>query len=78
MFEYFPGDYMWNPAAVGALNSGARIDEVDRARRPPREAARRGEGAGTQEFFASWSAVAEHLVEMAQEDEAAGRTRSAG
>ena len=31
MFEYFPGNYVWNLAVVAALNSGGLIDEVDRA-----------------------------------------------
>ena len=47
MFEYFPGNYVWNLGVVAALNSGGLIDEVDRACRPIREAAARGEDAGT-------------------------------
>ena len=47
VFEYFPGNYVWNLAVVAALNSGGLIDEVDRACRPLRQAAARGEDAGT-------------------------------
>lgn len=78
MFEYFPGNYVWNLAVVGALNSGGLIDEVDRACRPLRDAAARGADAGTEQFFASWSAVAERLADLAAGDERAGRARSAG
>ena len=45
MFEYFPSNYPWNLAVVGALNSGGLINEVDRACRPIREAAARSEDA---------------------------------
>ena len=51
MFEYFPGNYVWNLAVVAALNSGGLIDEVDRACLPIREAAARGEDAGTGDFL---------------------------
>ena len=45
MFEYFPGNYVWNLGVVATLNSGGLIDEVDRACRPIRDAASRGEDA---------------------------------
>ena len=35
MFEYFPGNYVWNLGVVATLNSSGLIDEVDRACRPP-------------------------------------------
>ena len=28
MFEYFPGNYVWNLGVVATLNSGGLIDEV--------------------------------------------------
>ena len=37
MFEYFPGNYVWNLGVVATLNSGGLIDEVDRACRPIKE-----------------------------------------
>ena len=37
MFEYFPGNYVWNLGVVATLNSGGLIDEVDRACRPIRD-----------------------------------------
>ena len=45
MFEYFPGNYVWNLGVVATLNSGGLIDEVDRACRPIKDAAA-GRGRG--------------------------------
>jgi hypothetical protein len=65
VFEYFPGNYVWNLAVVAALNSGGLIDEVDRACRPIREAAARGEDAGTADFLAAWTDLTDQLEERA-------------
>jgi dienelactone hydrolase len=78
MFEYFPGNYIWNLAVVITLHNGGLIGEVDEACRPIRDAAASGADAGTEQFFASWSAVADRLVGLAEEDEALGRNLSAG
>lgn len=78
MFEYFPGNYVWNLGVVAALNSGGLIDEVDRACRPIREAAARGEDAGTPDFLRAWAALTDQLVGQAEEAEEAGHTRTAG
>ncbi|MFM9694977.1 alpha/beta hydrolase family protein [Streptomyces europaeiscabiei] len=78
MFEYFPGNYVWNLGVVAALNSGGLIDEVDRACRPIRDAATRGEDAGTAEFLRAWTALTDQLVAQAEEAEKSGRTRTAG
>lgn len=78
MFEYFPGNYVWSLAVVAALNSGGYIDEIDRACRPLREAATRGEDAGTEEFLTAWTVLVDQLETQAKELEAAGRHRSAG
>ncbi|MDY7103047.1 MAG: alpha/beta fold hydrolase [Actinomycetota bacterium] len=78
MFEYFPGNYVWNLGVVAALNSGGLIDEVDRACRPIREAAGRGEDAGTTDFLRAWTALTDQLVEQAEEAEKAGHHRTAG
>ncbi|MFC7529824.1 alpha/beta hydrolase family protein [Actinoplanes sp. GCM10030250] len=78
MFEYFPGNYVWNLGVVATLNSGGLIDEVDRACRPIRDLAARGSDVGTVEFLASWAAVAEDLAAQAAADEAAGHLRTAG
>ncbi|HEU5266255.1 MAG TPA: alpha/beta fold hydrolase [Jatrophihabitans sp.] len=78
MFEYFPGNYVWNLGVVATLNSGGLIDEVDRACRPIREAAAQGEDAGTPEFLRAWTALADQLVEQAEDAEKAGHHRTAG
>lgn len=78
MFEYFPGNYVWNLGVVAALNSGGLIDEVDRACRPIREIAARGHDAGTPDFLRAWTALTDQLVAQAEEAERAGRTRNAG
>lgn len=77
MFEYFPGNYVWNLGVVAALNSGGLIDEVDRACRPIKEAAAQGEDAGTPDFLRAWTALTDQLVGQAEEAEKAGHTRTA-
>jgi naringenin degradation protein FdeB len=77
MFEYFPKNYVWNLSVAIAIESGAQIGEIDEMCRPLRDAAARGEDAGTAEFFASWVAMADKLVSLADEDEAKGRHLSA-
>ncbi|GAA1964651.1 alpha/beta fold hydrolase [Nocardioides panacihumi] len=78
MFEYFPGNYVWNLGVVATLNSGGLIDEVDRACRPLRELAAQGSDVGTAQFMAAWRNVADQLEEQAAEAEKAGHLRTAG
>jgi dienelactone hydrolase len=78
VLEYFPGNYVWNLGVVAAINSGGLIDEVDRACRPIREAASRGEDAGTPEFLEAWTSVADGLVDAAAVQEKAGHRLTAG
>ncbi|GIE94278.1 alpha/beta hydrolase family protein [Paractinoplanes rishiriensis] len=78
MYEYFPGNYVWNLGVVATLNSGGLIDEVDRACRPIREAATRGEDAGTPDFLRAWTALTDQLVSQAEAAEKAGHRRTAG
>ncbi|PJJ54370.1 prolyl oligopeptidase family protein [Mumia flava] len=78
MFEYFPGNYVWNLGVVATLNSGGVIDEVDRACRPIRELAAQGSDVGTKEFMASWRAVADTVEAQAVDAEKAGHLRTAG
>jgi hypothetical protein len=72
MFEYFPGNYVWNLGVVAALNSGGLIDEVDRACRPIRDRAAQGSDVGTREFMASWTAVVDGPRGQAAADERPG------
>ena len=78
MFEYFPGNYVWNLSVVATLNNGGLIDEVDRACRPLRDAAGRGEDAGTREFLDVWTTLVDDLLAEADGRIGADRTRSAG
>jgi len=78
MFEYFPGNYIWNLGVAATLNSGGMIDEVDRACRPIKELAAQGSDVGTREFMASWQKVADQLEEQAAEAEKTGHVRTAG
>lgn len=78
MFEYFPGNYVWSLGVVATLNSGGLIDEVDRACRPIRDAAGRGEDAGTPDFLRAWTALTDQLTEQAADAEKAGHARTAG
>ena len=78
MFEYFPGNYVWNLGVVAALNSGGLVDEVDRACRPVREAAAAGSDLGTGALMAAWTAVVDDLEAQAADDEKAGHARTAG
>lgn len=78
MFEYFPGNYVWNLGVVAALNSGGTIDEIDRACRPLRDIATTNEDVGTEDFLAAWTRLADQLTDQAQAMESAGRNLSAG
>jgi len=78
VFEYFPGNYIWNLGVAATLNSGGMIDEVDRACRPIRDLAIRGSDVGTAEFMASWQRVADQLEEQAVDAEKSGHPRTAG
>lgn len=78
MFMYFPTNYVWSLSVVATLNNGGYIDEVDRACKPVLLAAERGDDAGTEDLYASWSAVADRLIEKAKDDEQRGRRIGAG
>ncbi len=76
LFEYFP-NYIWNLSVAMALESGAKIGEIVDMCQPIREAAASGADAGTPQFMAQWVAMADKLIELADEDEARGRAFSA-
>lgn len=73
MFEIFPEKYVWNLSANIALSSGGEIEEILEACRPLLEM----EQPGTEDFFATWCAVADRQVELADESVADGRPLSA-
>ncbi|GAA0895962.1 alpha/beta hydrolase family protein [Pseudonocardia zijingensis] len=78
MFEPFPDKYVWNLSVGIALAVGGLIGEVDRACRPLRDLPSDDEDEATQAFFRSWCAVADNLVELAEDDEKRHRLTSAG
>jgi len=78
MFEPFPGNYVWNLQTNLALVCGGNHGEIDVACRPIREAASKGQDAGTALLFDSWIAVAEQVARNAMMDEQAGHRLSAG
>ena len=77
LFQYFPGNYVWNLTIAIALESGARIGEIEAMCRPLLEAAARGEDAGTPEFMGRWVEMADRLAGLADEDLAQNRALSA-
>lgn len=77
LFEYFP-NYVWNLSLAIALESGGRIGEIVDMCQPIRDAAARGEDAGTPDFMKQWAEMADKLVALAAEDEALGRRLSSG
>lgn len=72
MFTYFPGNYVWNLSVDIAIESGAQIGEIEEMCAPLREAAAKGSDLGTGEFMKAWVAMADRLVDLAQEDKARG------
>ena len=77
LFQYFPGNYVWNLSIAIALESGARIGEIEEMSRPLLDAAARGEDAGTPEFMRRWVEMGDRLCGLAEEDLALGRGFSA-
>ena len=73
LFEYFPNNYVWNLSLSIAMASGAEIGEIMDMCKPLKEAAAAGTDAGTPVFLAEWVAMADKLVELAQEDSGRGR-----
>jgi len=78
MFEYFPGNYVWNLGVVATLNAGGTIDEVDRACRPLKDLASQGSDVGTADFMTAWRNVADQLEAQADDALKAGHLRTAG
>lgn len=76
LFEYFP-NYVWNLSLSIALESGGRIGEIMDMSAPIRDAAQKGEDAGTPQFMAEWVKMADKLSDLAREDQDNGRLFSA-
>jgi pimeloyl-ACP methyl ester carboxylesterase len=78
MFKYFPTNYVWNLSVDLAIEMGARIGEIEAMCAPLAEAAKKPDAAGVQAFRQTWVDMGERLIELAAEDQARGRTLSAG
>lgn len=78
MLTYFPTNYVWNLATNISLNTGAHYGEVHKICEQLVEASMRGDDEGSAAFYKAWSAQADVLVELAQEDLAKGHKLSAG
>lgn len=72
LFEYFP-NYVWNLSLAITMENGGKIGEIVDMCQPIRDAAARGEDAGTAEFLREWVRMADKLCELA-----AWLTRAAG
>lgn len=77
MFEPFPDRYVWNLSIGITLAVGGQIGEVDRACRELQDLPDE-ESEQTQAFFTTFTNLADNLCDLAAEDLAVGRTRSAG
>ncbi|WP_137132708.1 prolyl oligopeptidase family serine peptidase [Rhizobium sp. FY34] len=78
MFKYFPTNYVWNLSVNLSIEMGARMGEIEEMCAPLQEAAKAPDAAGTQAFRETWIKMADKLVSLADDDEALGRSLSAG
>ena len=77
MYEPFSGNYVWNLSVNLCLAMGGAIGEIDQANTQVRAVASEGADKGTESFFDSWGKMAERLVALGEEAQAAGHTLSA-
>lgn len=78
MFKYFPTNYVWNLSVDLAIECGAKLGEIEQMCAPLQDAARAPDAEGTRAFRQCWSDMADTLCALASEDEALGRSLSAG
>jgi dienelactone hydrolase len=78
MFEYFPGQYVWNLATSMAINLGANMSEIDDACHPLRERKEFESSEAIDSFFAAWLSAGRKAVDLARQDEARGNYLAAG
>lgn len=78
MFQYFETNYVWSLAVAAAIEMGGKIGEIESMCRPLMDVARQGDDEGTQAFLAAWEEGGDNLLDLAEEDKAAGRLLSAG
>lgn len=78
MFQFFPGNYVWNTATSMAIAMGGHVMEIDEACRPLREAGARNDGPAQEEWFQAWGRLGERIEKLADADRAAGNPLAAG
>ena len=78
MFKYFPANYVWNLSVDLAIESGARMGEIEEMCAPLLEASKHPDAEGTWAFRAVWARMADKLADLAREDEGSARMLSAG
>ncbi|KAB0622263.1 alpha/beta hydrolase family protein [Castellaniella defragrans] len=78
MFKYFPTNYVWNLSINLAIEMGARMGEIEAMCGPLMQASQQPDAQGTAAFRQSWVGMGDRLAELAAEDEARGRSISAG
>jgi dienelactone hydrolase len=74
VFEYFPGNYRWSMAVLGALRSGAVIGELDQSLRKLREAS----DPTDEDWASAWADAGDQQVALAAQDVDRGFEISAG
>jgi dienelactone hydrolase len=78
VFKYFPTNYPWNLSINLAIEMGAKLGEIEEMCGNLQEASQKPDTEGTAAFRATWVTMADKLIELAVEDEKAGRLISAG
>lgn len=78
MFEYFEDHYVWNMAVNLALAMGGNIGDIDDASRSLRPLAKTRGHSAAEQFYAAWMDLGMKLKRLAANDEARGRSLSAG
>jgi dienelactone hydrolase len=78
MFEYFPGNFVWNLGVMIAIDLGGAMGEIEEACRPLKEIAKRNDDSAQREWCANWRKVAQRIEALAFAHEKAGQYLSAG
>ena len=61
MFKYFPANYVWNLSVDLAIESGARMGEIEEMCAPLLEASKHPDAEGTWAFRAVWALSLIHI-----------------
>lgn len=78
MFEYFPNNYAWSLSVAASLSIGGEMSEIDVACKPLAATSTLSRAAAEEAWYQNWSRLGEHLLDLAQKDDARGWKFSAG